>query len=90
MSNDMQMYGVEDINAFFESVKNCVTYKVTGGFMVVAGLMSDAQEMIAYNSPEQARQTLNRAKFLQFKIAAGELDFITKTEVELQWMSKAA
>jgi len=75
MNNDMQMYGVEDINAFFENVKNCVTYKMTGGFMVVAGLMSDAQEMIAYNSPEQARQTLNRAKYLQFKIAAGELDF---------------
>jgi hypothetical protein len=80
MSNDLQMYGVNDINAFFESVKNCATYKITGGFMVVAGLMSDAQEMIAYNSPEQARQTLNRAKYLQFKIAAGELDFAKQVE----------
>lgn len=90
MNSDMQMYGVEDINDFFENVKRCATYKITGGFMVVAGLMSDAQEMIAYDSPEQARQTLNRAKFLQFKIAAGELDFIKKTEVDLQWMQKAA
>ena len=90
MSTDLQMYGVDDINAFFESVKNCVTYKMTGGFMVVAGLMSDAQEMIAYNSPEQARQTLNRAKYLQFKMAAGEMDFITKTEVDLQFMQEAA
>jgi hypothetical protein len=80
MSNDLQMYGVESIDAFLKSVKNCSTYKITGGFMVVAGLMSDAQEMIAYNSPEQARQTLNRAKYLQFKIAAGELDFAKQVE----------
>ena len=76
MSTDLQMYGVDDINAFFESVKNSVTYKLTGGFMIVAGLMSDAQEMIAYNSLEQARQTLNRAKYLQSKMAAGKLDFV--------------
>jgi len=75
MSTDLQMYGVDDINAFVESVKSCATYKLVGGFMVVAGMMSDAQELIAYNSPEQARQTLNRAKYLQFKIADGELDF---------------
>jgi hypothetical protein len=75
MSTDLQMYGVDDINAFLESVKNCATYKFTGGFMVVAGMMSDAQEMMEFGDVEGARQTLNRAKYLQFKIAAGELDF---------------
>jgi hypothetical protein len=43
--------------------------------MIVAGLMSDAQELMAYGNIEEARQTLNRAKYLQFKIAAGEMKF---------------
>jgi hypothetical protein len=39
--------------------------------MVVAGMMSDAQEMMAYEQPdfntiEDQRQLLNRAKFVLF------------------------
>ena len=41
--------------------------------MIVAGLMSDAQELIAFERPEQARQTLNCAKAVLFKIMDGEL-----------------
>jgi hypothetical protein len=48
---------------------------MTGGFMVVAGLMSDAQEQMAFGDVEGARKTLNLAKYLQFMIAAGELEF---------------
>jgi hypothetical protein len=42
--------------------------------MVVAGLMSDAQEQMAYGDVEGARQTLNRAKALLFKVMDGTLD----------------
>jgi hypothetical protein len=80
MSTDMAMYGVEDVNAFFENAKRCPTYRMTGGYMIVAGLMSDAQEMMAFGDVEGARQTLNRAKYLQFKMVAGDMDFVSKRE----------
>lgn len=80
MSTDLAMYGVDDMTAYFEYAKASMTYRFTGGFMLVAGLMSDAQELMSYGSVEEARQTLNRAKYLQFKIAAGEMEFKTERE----------
>ena len=41
--------------------------------MVVAGLMSDAQEEIASGMDERARQTLNLAKMILFEIMDGKL-----------------
>jgi hypothetical protein len=35
--------------------------------MIVAGMMSDAQEEIAHGMDEAARKTLNRAKFVLFE-----------------------
>lgn len=75
MSNDLTMYGVDDMKVYFEDAKASMTYRFTGGFMLVASLMSDAQELMAYGSVEEARQMLNRAKYLQFKIADGEMKF---------------
>ena len=72
-SNNQAMYGVNDINAYIESVKNSITYKFTGGNMIVAGLMSDAQELMAHGDVERARQTLNVAKTIMFQIMDGEL-----------------
>jgi hypothetical protein len=70
--NDV-MYGC-DINAFMANVTRSLTYKYSGANMVVAGLMSDAQEQMAYGDVEGARQTLNRAKALLFKVMDGTLD----------------
>jgi hypothetical protein len=67
------MYGFADMDAYIESVENSLTYTFTGGNMIVAGLMSDAQELIAGGSQDRARQTLNIAKFILFKIMDGEL-----------------
>lgn len=72
MSNSIQMYGC-DIDAFIESVAGSITYKLTGANMVVAGLMSDAQEQMAFGDVEGARQSLNRAKCLLFKVMDGQL-----------------
>jgi hypothetical protein len=41
--------------------------------MVVAGLMSDAQEEMAHGNDEGARKTLNRAKAVLFQIMDGSL-----------------
>jgi hypothetical protein len=72
MSN-IQMYGVADIDAYIKSVKASFTYEVTGGNMVVAGLMSDAQELMACGDAEGARKTLNIAKAILFQIMDGQL-----------------
>jgi hypothetical protein len=66
MNKEITMYGC-DLEKFFENVERSITYKTAGPLMVVAGLMSDAQELMAFNDVESARQTLNRAKALLFR-----------------------
>ena len=73
-NNDKMMYGC-DIEAFKESVKDSFTYKATGGYMVVASLLSDAQEQLAHGDDFGARQTLNKAKALIFDMADGGMTF---------------
>jgi hypothetical protein len=72
-SRNVSMYGFDDIDSYIESVKESITYQFTGGNMVVAGLMSDAQELMAFGDTERARQTLNVAKTILFNIMDGEL-----------------
>ena len=73
INRNMQMYGVADIDAFIAELTDSITYKLTGGYMIVAGLMSDAQELIAMGQSEAARQMLNRAKAVLFDIMDGEM-----------------
>ena len=63
--NETRMYGCTEAD-LRESVENSITFKLSGPAMIVAGMMSDAQEEIAYGMDESARQTLNRAKFVLF------------------------
>jgi hypothetical protein len=71
-TKEMQCYGC-DIEQFVASVTSCITYKFNGANMVIAGLMSDAQEAMAFGDTENARQSLNRAKYLLFKVMDGQL-----------------
>lgn len=71
-SAELTMYGC-DITKFKESVRRSITYRFTGGNMVVAGLMSDAQELMAMGDSESARQMLNRAKSILFDIMDGKM-----------------
>ena len=73
IDRNMQMYGVADIEAFMVELTDSITYKCSGGNMVVAGLMSDAQELMAMGNTERARQTLNIAKHVLFNITDGQL-----------------
>lgn len=69
----MQVYGmtVEDIQ---EQYMESVTAKASGLEMVVAGILSDCQEMITMKNPtipsphvdESIRQRLNVAKYILF------------------------
>jgi len=72
-SRNEHMYGFANIDSYIELVKDSITYKFTGGNMVVAGLMSDAQELIAGGAQDRSRQTLNIAKHILFLIMDGEL-----------------
>jgi hypothetical protein len=67
---EVRMYGVTEAG-MREAVESSITFKFSGPAMVVAGMMSDAQEMMAYEQPdfntiEDQRQLLNRAKFVLF------------------------
>ena len=70
---NLEMYGVADMDAYIDSIKTSFTYKAVGGNMIVAGLMSDAQELIEACSQYRARQTLNRAKAVLFEIMDGRM-----------------
>jgi hypothetical protein len=67
-----QMYGC-DIEQFMAQIKASVSYQLGGAGIVVAGLMSDAQEEIAAGMDERARQSLNRAKAVLFEIMDGNM-----------------
>jgi len=67
---EVSMYGCTEAQ-MREAVESSITFKLSGPAMVVAGMMSDAQEMMAYEQPdfnviEDQRQLLNRAKFVLF------------------------
>ena len=72
-SRDIEMYGC-NFQDFLDSVTDSITYKFSGANMVVAGLMSDAQEQMAFGDTEGARKTLNRAKGLLFAVMDGQLN----------------
>ena len=62
------MYGCTEAQ-MREAVESGSTFRFSGPAMVVASMMSDAQEMMAYEQPdfntiEDQRQLLNRAKFV--------------------------
>ena len=67
---EVGMYGVTEAG-MRQAVESSSTFKFSGPAMVVASMMSDAQEMMAYEQPdfntiEDQRQLLNRAKFVLF------------------------
>jgi len=68
---EIGMYGVTE-TALRENIESSITFKLSGPMMIVAGMLSDAQEMMAYEQPdfrtiEAQRQLLNRAKWVLFE-----------------------
>ena len=73
MNQHLTMYGVTDIDAWTASMTDSFTYKTAGAAMCIAGLLSDAQELLAMGQDDRARKTLNIAKHVLFEIADGKL-----------------
>jgi hypothetical protein len=73
MNTELRMYGINNIDQYIENVKQSMTYRFSGGNMIVAGLMSDAQEQMAMDDIDGARKTLNLAKNILFQIMEGQL-----------------
>ena len=70
---EVRMYGVTEAG-MREAVESSITFKFSGPAMMAASLMSDAQELIntEYGEvdsmrAEDARQALNRAKWILFE-----------------------
>lgn len=69
------MYGTTEAR-MRENIENSITFKLSGPAMIVAGMLSDVQEMMAYGPydsdtlaviQEDQRQLLNRAKWVLFE-----------------------
>ena len=69
----VSMYGVTEAG-MRESIESSITFKHSGPAMIAASILSDAQEMINteygdidYMRAEDARQAINRAKWILFE-----------------------
>ena len=65
---EVRMYGVT-VAGMREAVESSITFELSGPGMVAMGMLSDAQEMMAYEQPdfntiEDQRQLINRAKWV--------------------------
>jgi hypothetical protein len=74
------VYGC-DIEEFKASAKQSMTYRFSGGGMLVASLMSDAQELIAMDDVERASWALNKAKALLFDIMEDKMSLQPSEEL---------
>ena len=72
---EVRMYGVTEAG-MREAIESSITFKLSGPAMIVASMMSDAQEMVSYgpydsdtlaNIMEDQRQLINRAKWVMFE-----------------------
>ena len=79
-TREVRMYGTTEA-ALRESIERSMTFKVSGPAMIVAGMLSDVQEIMAYgpydsntlaNIQEDQRQQLNRAKWVLFEYMSEE------------------
>lgn len=67
-ANEVKMYGMTE-QQIRDQYMNSITAKSSGLEMVVAGILSDAQELSSWsNSNEQIRKNLNIAKFILFEM----------------------
>ena len=75
MSKEFEVFGMTE-DVIRKCYMNSATAKLSGLEMVVAGILSDCQEMIAMNNPtipspnsnEYVRKQLNVAKFIIFEM----------------------
>lgn len=72
ISGELQMFGMSE-DAIREQYMNSITAKLSGLEMVIAGILSDCQEVLAMDITEEykketIRKDLNVAKFILFEM----------------------
>ena len=60
----INMFGVEDMKDFVESVEKSFSFKRGDMGMILMSILSDAQAEMALGDQDRARKSLNRVKFL--------------------------
>ncbi|NBR23291.1 MAG: hypothetical protein EBU08_05845 [Micrococcales bacterium] len=88
MNNEKAMFGMSE-DTIRKEYMNSLTARLSGQEMVVAGILSDCQELISFEQPdfdtyrdtaERIRKQLNVAKFILFEMMdakrAGESKYI--------------
>ena len=63
LETQVRMYGCPEAD-LVKQIGGSITMKLSGPVMVAASLMSDAQEEMSMGMVEEARKTLNRAKWV--------------------------
>lgn len=63
---EMNCYGMTEAN-IREEYMNSLTAKISGLEMVIAGVLSDCQELLEMGRKEDVRKQLNVAKFMIFE-----------------------
>ena len=63
LSRELQMYGMTESD-IREQYMESITARISGLEMVVMGVLSDAQELLAMGRSESARKQMNVAKFI--------------------------
>lgn len=76
---ELNCYGISEAQ-IKEQYMNSLTAKLSGVDMVVAGILSDCQELLAMNAnPETIRKQLNIAKFMLFeKMEANQVAYMAE------------
>lgn len=66
MNREIEMYGMTQAE-IREDYMESLTARIGGLEMVIAGVLSDCQELLAMGDSERVRKQLNVAKFMLFE-----------------------
>lgn len=76
MNRNASVFGVENLQEWIASIATTFPFRHHGARFMAISLLSDVQELIEYGENEDARQLINRIKFM--------LDFFTP-RIELEY-----
>lgn len=71
MNKDLQIFGMTR-DEIREEYMNSITARFSGMEMVVMGVLSDAQELVAMGRQEAARKQMNIAKFILLEMVSAK------------------
>ena len=73
LTRDLQCYGMPEAD-IREQYMESITARFSGLEMVVMGILSDAQELLAMGNSEMARKQMNIAKFILSEMMEARLE----------------